>query len=257
MMNIVEHNSQAWDKQADNGNVWTMPVSSEIISAARKGSWDIVLTPTKPVPKSWFPQNLSGLKVLCLASGGGQQGPVLAAAGADVIVLDISEKQLQKDNLVAVRDGLDLKIVKGTMTDLHIFEDDTFDLIVHPVSNMYVEEIRPIWLECYRVLKKNGRLISGFANPLVYLFDPEAEEEGKLEVRYSIPFSDLKSLPEHLLKQYLAEGDPVIFGHSLEDQLAGQTDAGFAIRGMYEDNYGGRRLLDEYINTFIATLAIK
>lgn len=256
-MNILEHNSFAWDKQADKGNSWSMPVSAEVIANARAGKWQIVLTPTKPVPKTWFPQNLEGLSILCLASGGGQQGPILAATGAHVTVLDISEKQLQKDEYVAKRDSLNLKTVKGSMTDLKPFEDEMFDLIIHPVSNMYVEAIRPVWKECFRVLKKGGRLLSGFTNPLVYIFDTEAEDEGKLEVRYSIPFSDLNSLPPHLLNQYMAEGDPLIFGHSLEDQLAGQLDAGFAIYGLYEDNYGGRRLLDHHIQTFIATLAIK
>lgn len=55
---------------------------------------------TKSIPKNWFP-TLEGLKILCLASGGGQQGPILAAAGADVTVVDISQKQLEQDIYVA------------------------------------------------------------------------------------------------------------------------------------------------------------
>lgn len=42
------------------------------------------------------------------------------------------------------------------------------------------------------------------------------------------------------------------FGHTLESQI----EAGFAITGFYEDNAGGD-LLDKYIDTFIATRAIK
>ncbi|MDQ0256328.1 2-polyprenyl-3-methyl-5-hydroxy-6-metoxy-1,4-benzoquinol methylase [Evansella vedderi] len=52
---------------------------------------------------------MEGLKILCLPSGGGQQGPILAAAGADVTVIDISKKQLEQDGKVAKRDGLTLK----------------------------------------------------------------------------------------------------------------------------------------------------
>ena len=39
------------------------------------------------MPADWF-GDLAGAPVLCLASGGGQQGPLLAAAGARVTVFD-------------------------------------------------------------------------------------------------------------------------------------------------------------------------
>jgi hypothetical protein len=74
---IRDHNRAAWDAEVARGNPWTVPVSREDIARARHGDWDIVLTPTIPVPKDWFPP-LQGADVLCLASGGGQQGPILA-----------------------------------------------------------------------------------------------------------------------------------------------------------------------------------
>ena len=67
----------------------------EAIEEARQGRWEIVLTPTKPVPRDWL--EVEGRHVLCLASGGGQQAPILAAAGATVTVLDNSPKQLERD----------------------------------------------------------------------------------------------------------------------------------------------------------------
>ena len=102
-MDVLDYNRQAWNKQVDRKSEWTIPVSAELISAARQGEWHIILTPTKPVPKDWFPA-LEGLDVLCLASGGGQQAPILAAAGAKVTVLDNSPSQLAQDRLVAERD---------------------------------------------------------------------------------------------------------------------------------------------------------
>ena len=134
----------------------------KLLRAARNGTWSIVLTPTKPVPRSWFPDDLNGKKVLCLASGGGQQEPVLAATGADVTVFDNSPGQLQKDTFVAERDGLKIKTVQGNMQDLSPFADSTFDMIVHPWSNNYVDDVIPVWKECARVLKKGGTLIAGF-----------------------------------------------------------------------------------------------
>ncbi|MGK3885416.1 class I SAM-dependent methyltransferase, partial [Enterococcus faecium] len=77
MDDIRAYNREAWDRQAAAGNRWTVPVGPEVIAAARRGDWGVVLTPSRPVPREWFPP-LDGLNVLCLASGGGQQGPVLA-----------------------------------------------------------------------------------------------------------------------------------------------------------------------------------
>lgn len=151
-MDIFSYNKNAWNSEVESGNPWTVPVDAETIQRARAGDWRILLTPTKSVPDKWL-CSVSGKKVLCLASGGGQQGPILAAAGAEVTVLDASERQLAQDRNVAERDGLPLSTILGTMTDLSRFKDGSFDLIVHPVSNCFVEDVRPVWTEAYRVLK--------------------------------------------------------------------------------------------------------
>src|SRR5688572_29855256 len=105
MTNIVEYNSTAWDRQVEAGDKWTLPVSAEIVERARTGDWSIVLTPVKSVPRDWF-GDVGGKDILCLASGGGQQAPVLAATGANVTCFDNSAKQLESDRLVAEREGL-------------------------------------------------------------------------------------------------------------------------------------------------------
>ena len=97
---VAAHNRSAWDREVDSGNEWTVPVGPEVIAAARAGTWSVVLIGYDPVPRDWFPATLAGADVLCLASGGGQQGPVLAAAGAQVTVLDNSSRQLAQDRLV-------------------------------------------------------------------------------------------------------------------------------------------------------------
>jgi hypothetical protein len=104
-MDIREYNRVAWDREVERGNRCTVPVSEAVIAAARQGQWEILLTSSKPVPRAWFP-DLEGLDVLGLASGGGQQGPVLAAAGAKVTVPDNSPKQLEQDRSVAERYAL-------------------------------------------------------------------------------------------------------------------------------------------------------
>jgi SAM-dependent methyltransferase len=253
---VFSLNRQAWNAQVDGGNRWTVPVSSEAVDAARCGNWQIVLTPTRPVPRSWFP-NLGETKVLCLASGGGQQGPLLAAAGARVTVFDASPKQLEKDRMVAARDGLELATVEGDMADLGVFEDGSFDLVVHPVSNSFVPNVHPVWAECARVLRPGGELLAGFTNPLRYLFPYDLEHDSDLLcVAHRIPYSDLESLTEDQQRRMVESGEPFEFSHTLSDQIAGQILAGFVLTGFYEDIYHPEEdALSKYIPSFIATRA--
>ena len=258
-MKVREHNRIAWDKNVEIGkNQWTIPVSSDAVTAARQGQWEIYLTPTKPVPEAWFP-DLERCDVLCLASGGGQQGPILAAAGAKVTVFDNSPNQLAQDRFVAERDKLDIATVEGDMRDLSEFSDGSFDLIVHPVSNVFVPDIRPVWVEAFRVLRPGGVLLTGFTKPVVYLFDYEAYERGVLEVKYPLPYSDAEVLSEEKKQEYLESSQALEFSHSWEEQIGGQTDAGFLIGGLYEDRdkEEDNDLLSKYMPVYVATRAVK
>jgi len=175
-------------------------------------------------------------------------------------VLDNSPKQLEQDRLVAKRESLDITTVEGDMADLWMFPDESFDLIVHPVSNVFVPDVRPVWAEAFRVLRDGGALLSGFDNPVVHLFDYElAAQTGILQVRHALPCSDVASLTEDERQRYADEGSPLEFSHTLEDQIGGQLDAGFVITGFYEDSYGEGQddPLTEYMPTFIATRAVK
>lgn len=256
---ILSINRQRWNALVENRNEWTVPVTPKKIADARDGEWSIVLTPAKPVPNDWFPDfNAANVDVLCLAGAGGQQAPILAAAGASVTVLDNSDRQLAQDQLVAQREGLQIETLQGDMRDLSCFVDRSFDLIVHPCSNCFVPDIRPVWNEAFRVLRTGGSLMSGFTNPVRYLFDEDLLEKGDMKVAYKIPFSDLKSLNEQQQKRYAEKNEPLVFGHTLEDQIAGQLDAGFAITSLFEDRYSSENdVLSKHIATFIATLARK
>src|SRR3972149_3493440 len=254
-MNIREYNSDAWDREVKKSNKWTIPVSVETIVKARQGDWQIVLTPTIPVLVDWFPQ-LKGADVLCLASGGGQQGPVPAAAGANVTVFDNSPRQLEQDQLVAEREALSLKTVEGDAADLSMFQDESFDLVFNPCSTVFMRDVRAVWKEAYRVLRHGGILMTGSMNPVHYIFDLYKADEGILEVAHSIPYSDLTSIPKDDLDELIEKGLPVEFGHSLTDLLGGQCDAGFVITGVYED-YMLDSPLHKYHPSYIATRALK
>lgn len=248
-MNYTEQNSKTIDRWIEEGWEWGIPITHEQFAAAKNGDWQMVLTPTKPVPRDWFP-DLSGKKVLGLASGGGQQMPIFAALGADCTVLDYSEKQIDSELTVAAREGYAINAVRADMTKPLPFTDESFDLIFHPVSNCYIEHVRPVWNECYRILKKGGVLMAGLDNGFNYLFD-----EDEKEVKYYLPFNPLK---DPALMESLEKSDSgVQFSHTLEEQIRGQLKAGFTLRDLYEDVNGSGFLHERGVPTFWATLAVK
>ncbi len=256
---IRAYNRFAWDLAVERKSVWTVPVDSGSVAAARRGEWQISLTPSKAVPRHWFP-GLRGAEILCLAAGGGQQGPVLAAAGeavgARVTVFDNSPRQLAQDRLVAESEGLRLAIVEGDMRDLGVFADGRFDLVVHPCANMFVPDVRPVWLECVRVLAEGGVLMAGFVNPVLYLFDQDADNGAAPVARHRLPYSDLTSISESERKSYMRAGEALEFGHTLTDQIAGQLDAGLVLTGFFEDRWEGQPPA-EFTDTYIATRSVK
>jgi SAM-dependent methyltransferase len=255
-MDVRSYNRRAWDAAVDRRSEWTVPVGPEIIAAARRGEWAIILTPEKPVPRGWFPASMTGVRVLCLASGGGQQAPVLAATGAQVTVLDNSPRQLAQDQLVAKREGLEIRTLEGDMADLSPFDEGEFDLIVHPVSNVFAPDVRKVWREAFRVLRPGGTMMAGFTNPTLYLFDAALHDEGVLTVRHKLPYSDLESLDDAERQRYVDDLQPLEYSHTLEDQIGGQLDAGFVLIGFYEDGWTGVTLSD-YMPIFAATHALK
>jgi SAM-dependent methyltransferase len=217
----------------------------------------VVLIGHQPASREWFPPDMRGVRILCLASGGGQQAPVLAAAGADVTVFDNSPKQLEQDRIVARRDGLQLRTVLGDMRDLSAFADGSYDLVFHPVSNLFCPELRPVWRECFRVLGPRGALLAGFMNPDLFIFDAEAADKRReLVVRHRLPYSDVADLPQEERDRVFGPDAPLEYSHTLAEQIGGQLDAGFVLTAFAEAPHHASVTAD-YMPGYFATRAIK
>ena len=248
-MNYQDINAATIDRWIAEGWAWGKPIDHETYVRATRGDWTVKLTPTKAVPRAWF-GDLKGKRVLGLASGGGQQMPVFAAAGASCAVLDYSDKQIESERMVAGREGYKIDIVQADMTKPLPFGDASFDLIFHPVSNCYIREVLPVWRECHRVLKPGGILLSGLDIGMNFIVDSEEQR-----IVNRLPFDPLSD--PALLEQLKAEDGGVQFSHTLEEQIGGQLTAGFMLTDLYEDTNGEGRLHDMNIPSFIATRSVK
>lgn len=252
MIDYTKINSETWDSWANDGCEWSLPISHKEYDKTTVDNFAVYLTPCITVPHEWFGE-LKDKKVLGLASGGGQQMPVFSKLGAECTVFDYSDKQLDADRMVAEREGYSIEIIKGDMSKTLPFEDESFDIIFHPVSNSYVEDVYHIWNECYRVLKKDGRLLAGMDNGINYLF----EENEPLKVVNPLPFNPLKMTKEKR-DAMISNGDGVQFSHTLDEQIGGQLKAGFILKDLYEDrDREGGNEIGKYYPQYLATLAVK
>ena len=242
-------NAETIDRWCADGWEWGVPISHETYLAAKAGSWDVLLTPNKPVPHEWF-GSMKGKKILGLASGGGQQMPIFTALGASCTVLDYSQHQLDSEKQVSQREGFEIEIIRADMTKPLPFPDGCFDLIFHPVSNCYVAEVEPIWRECFRVLKPGGVLLAGLDNGVNFWFDDDEER-----LTYTMPFNPLVNPDQKELLERLDCG--VQFSHTIDEQIGGQLKAGFILTDVFEDTNGQGNLHDHNIPTFWATRAVK
>ncbi len=249
MKDYQQINAETIDRWVENGWEWGQPISHQEYLAALSGDWAMKLTPVKFVPREWF-GDVRGKQVLGLASGGGQQMPLFAALGARCHVLDYSDRQLASERLVADREGYHIQLTKADMTKPLPYDDERFDLIFHPVSNCYVQDVLPIWRECFRVLKKGGVLLAGLDIGINYLFD-----DGETTLINTLPFNPLKN-PEHL-RQSRESDSGIQFSHTLQEQLGGQLEAGLVLTHLYDDTNGSGNLHEHNVATFVATRSVK
>ncbi|EFR30552.1 class I SAM-dependent methyltransferase [Eremococcus coleocola] len=249
MKSYQDINKETIDKWVEEGWEWAKSISHEEYNDAKNGNWNVLLTPTVPVPHEWI-GNIKDKKILGLASGGGQQMPIFNALGAKCSVLDYSSKQIESEYKVAKREGYTIQAIEGDMTKKLPFDDETFDIVFHPVSNCYVEDVQHIFNEAYRVLKKGGAFLAGLNNEINYIVDQDEKE-----IVWKMPFNPLK---DEKAKEFMVkENAGMQFSHNMTEQIGGQLKAGFTLVDIYEDTNGFGRLHEMNIKTYIATRSIK
>src|SRR3954467_4145388 len=111
------HNRRAWDEMVAKGQRFTRAASdADFVNPL--GTVDQV---------GWLGGDIRGKRLLCLAAGGGKHGPLYAAAGAIVTVVDIRPAQLELDRQVAAERRLQLRTVDASMDELPMLQSGEFD----------------------------------------------------------------------------------------------------------------------------------
>lgn len=181
-------------------------------------------------PRGWL-GDVRGRRVLCLASGGGKQSALFAAAGAHVTVIDVSPQMLALDRQVAAERGLDVRTIEASMDDLSCCQAGEFDIVYQPVSTCYLPDVRAIYRQVARVLAVDGVYVSQHKQPASL----QASQQPLPGGGYAIdePYYRRDPLPS-VSGSLLREEGTLEFLHRWEELAGGLCQSGFAIEDLVE-----------------------
>jgi SAM-dependent methyltransferase len=216
----AHHNRRAWNEMVAQRQRFTRPARDE----------DFAAPLAKVDPLGWLGGDIRGKRLLCLAAGGGKHGPLYAAAGAVVTVLDLSPAMLELDRQVAAERRIALRTVESSMDDMPMFAAGEFDIVIHPVSTCYLPEIEPVYREVARITRGGGLYISQHKSPTSLQADVQPSPCG-----YELmePYYREGPLPPVAGSPHREEGT-LEYLHRWEELLGLMCRSGFVIEDLVE-----------------------
>lgn len=219
-MDYRNANQQAWNQLADSDSLFARVATDE---ECRK--------PMQSLDgRGWLPESVAGLNVLCLASGGGWQSILYAAAGANVTVVDLSESMLRLDTREAKRRRFRVQTVHTSMDDLSMFADESFDIVHQPVSSCYVPDLKPVYAGIARVLRSHGLYISQHKQPVSLQISHRSERQ---QFVIGVEYYHEGPLPQQQDTAYRESG-ATEYLHRLDQIVGDLCLAGFVIEDLRE-----------------------
>jgi ubiquinone/menaquinone biosynthesis C-methylase UbiE len=233
-MNLYEQNRSAWDRMAKNGHALATPAKESELA-----------DPLKTVDEiGWLGDSIAGLRVLCLGAAGGRHSALYCAAGAEVTVLDISPGMLDLDRQVCRERRLDVRLIEANMTAMPMLREAEFDIVVHPVSTCYIDDLQAVFREIARVTRSGGLYVSQHKQP-VNLQASLEPTQGRYVIEQ--PYVGNLAATAPAAPNRLRESGAREIIHSLHALLGGMCRAGFAIEDLTEPSHGK---LDQPVGSF-------
>lgn len=220
MTSPQDHNRKAWDARVRAVERFTRPAPDPAFA-----------DPLAAVDAAgWLGPSIAGMRVLCLAAGGGRQSALYAAAGARVTVVDISAEMLAVDRQVAAERGLAIRTIEASMDDLSALASAGFDVVVQPVSTCYVPDVTAVYRQVARVIVPGGVYVSQHKQPASLQTSVEPSPRGYEIVE---PYYRHGPLPQSEPSSHRESGT-LEFLHRWEELLGGMCRAGFVIEDVAE-----------------------
>ena len=215
-----DRNRRVWNQLAASGSLFATVATDEEVA-----------DPLRTLDgRGWLPQSVYGKDVLCLASGGGWQAILYAAAGAHVTVVDLSDEMLQLDIQEARRRRLSVRTVQASMDDLSDLGDSTFDIVHQPVSSCYVPELRSVYDEVARVLRDEGIYISQHKQPTSLQISHRTERQ---QFVIGVEYYQKGPVPRQSDESYRETG-AVEYLHRWDQLIGDLCHAGFVLEDLSE-----------------------
>ena len=248
LQDIIKKNQQMWEEEVEAGKYYTIPnlnLNVDLLKQFADGEllgWDEEYGKNNNQLLKKIRQyeyaDIKGKRVLCLASGGGQQSAMFLLLGADVTVVDITQGQLDADIKAANHYGYTVKTVLSSMTDLSVFEDEYFDIVHQPISICFVPDVALVYKEVFRVLKKGGKYHVDHINPATHPESYDNDIDGWDGVGFIIssPYIGGPLRIDENGNENMVSGEvDGEFRHLFIDIFCKLTEAGFQIKYIWED----------------------
>ena len=220
-----QHNRSAWNRLAKEGNRFARP--------AKESDYENPLASVDG--PGWLGNDITGKRVLCLAAGGGRQGPLYAAAGAVVTVVDISDQMLMIDRQVCTSKGLTMQTIETSMDDLSMLATASFDIVIHPVSSCYVPDLSVVYGEVARVTTENGLYISQHKQPASLQASVDTDRNGRYVLMHE--HGTNRPLPEPEQSSLIREPGTCEYVHSWQTIVGALCGSGFVVEDLIEPDH--------------------
>ena len=224
MNSIHDHNRQAWDERVRRRDWY--------IDTATDKDFEHPLNVVDPC--GWLGGDVAGKRLLCLAAGGGRHSVLFAAAGANVTVVDLSPKMLDLDRQRAAQRKVQVRVVEGSMDDLSMLAEASFDIVLQPVSTCYIADIATVYREVARVTAPGGIYVSQHKQPANLQADAGSSSRG---IVLSELYYRTDPLPAAPSGSWHRESGTLEFLHRWDQLLGGLCQSGFVIEDVAEPRH--------------------